>query len=438
MVLSAARPTLDPMPATKPCGCPHLPSISRRNFLKAAGVAGFVAGIAGEDMFTRMAFGATPYAGDVLVVLSLRGGFDGLSAIVPAAAADYDDYAALRPNIKIPQGQLLPLTASFGMHPAMAPLKPFWDAQTFGVVQAVGMSEPNRSHFSAMEEMERAAPGSSLRTGWIDRVMGLRDGGTAFQATQMGSNTPAAAFLGPNPELAMWSIDSFDLDGAWDATQLAKWDTALRALHVDAPDLVRTPSVTALDALATASTLPGSSYVPDHGAVYPDTGLGEALANVAQLIKNDVGLQVAAVDYGDWDMHVDLGAVDNGWMFDKLTELSSALAAFATDLGAAAMNKVTLVTLTEFGRRAEENGSGGVDHGYGQAVLLLGGGIKGGQVHGAWPGLAAADLLDGDLNGVNDYRLVLAEILEKRCEASTVADVFPGIDGTRFGVATQG
>jgi uncharacterized protein (DUF1501 family) len=254
----------------------------------------------------------------------------------------------------------------------------------------------------------------------------------------MGSNTPAAAFLGPNPELAMWSIDSFDLDGAWDATQMAKWDTALRALHVDAPDLVRAPSITALDALAKASTLPGSAYVPDHGAAYPDTGLGEALANIAQLIKHDVGLQVAAVDYGDWDMHVDLGAVDNGWMFDKLTELSSGLAAFATDLGNTTMNKVTLVTLTEFGRRAEENGSGGVDHGFGQAVLLLGGGIKGGEVHGAWPGLAAADLLDGDLNGVNDYRLVLAEILEKRCEASTVSDVFPGIDGTRFGVATQG
>ncbi len=437
MVMTPTRPTLDPMPATKPCGCPHMPPMSRRNFLKAAGVAGVVAGIAGEDMFTRMAFGATPYTGDVLVVLSLRGGFDGLSAIVPATAVDYNAYAALRPNIAVPSGQLIQLSSQFGMHPAMAPLMPFWDAQTFGVVHAVGMSTPNRSHFSAMEEMERAAPGSSLRTGWIDRVLGLREPGTAFQATQMGSNTAAQAFLGPTPELAMWSIDSFALDGAWDDTERARWDTALRALMGEAPEALNAPSITALDALATAATLPGSGYVPAHGAVYPDTGLGEALANIAQLIKNPTGLQVAAIDYGDWDMHVDLGAVDNGWMFDKLTELSGALAAFATDLGPSQMGTTTVVTLTEFGRRAEENGSGGVDHGFGQAVFLLGGGIKGGQVHGAWPGLAPADLIDGDLNGVNDYRLVLAEILEKRCEAASVSTVFPGIDSTRYGVATQ-
>jgi len=370
-------------------------------------------------------------------VLSLRGGFDGLSAIVPAAAADYDDYATLRPNIKIPSGQLIQLTPQFGMHPAMAPLKPFWDAQTFGVVHAVGMAQPNRSHFDAMEEMERAAPGSSLRTGWIDRVLGLREPGTAFQATQMGSNTAASAFLGPSPELAMYDIESFSLEGAWDDVERAKWDAALRALNGDAPDAVSAPSTTALDAIATAAALPGDGYVPAHSAVYPATGLGDALSNIAQLIKNPTGLQVAAVDYGDWDMHVDLGAVDTGWMFDKLTELSGALSAFATDLGATAMNKVTVVTLTEFGRRAEENGSGGVDHGYGQAVFLMGGGIKGGQVHGAWPGLAPADLIDGDLNGVNDYRLVLAELLEKRCEATSVSGIFPGIDATRFNIATQ-
>ena len=158
MSMTKPRPALEPNAVLKPCGCPHMPPISRRNFLKATGVAGLVAGIAGEDMFTRMAFGATPYTGDVLVVLSLRGGFDGLSAIVPAAAGDYNDYAALRPNIKIPSGQLIQLTSQFGMHPAMAPLKPFWDAQAFGVVHAVGMAQPNRSHFDAMEEMGGLLP----------------------------------------------------------------------------------------------------------------------------------------------------------------------------------------------------------------------------------------------------------------------------------------
>ena len=432
MSMTKPRPTLDPEVATKPCGCPHMPPVSRRNFLKAAGIAGIVAGIAGEDMFTRMAFGATPYTGDTLVVLSLRGGFDGLNAIVPTGDPHY---ATWRPGIAIPQGQLFQLDSMFGMHPAMASLQPFWNAGTFGVVHAVGMEQPNRSHFEAMEEMERAAPGTSVRTGWIDRVLGLREPGTAFQATQMGSNTAASAFLGPNPELAMWSVDSFNLDGAYDVTQMALWDAALRGLHAGAPDILADPSSTALDALADATALQGTPYVPANGAIYPDTGLGNALKDIARLIKADVGLQVAAVDYGDWDMHVDMGTVDTGWMHDHLTELSDSIAAFGTDLGNTKLQDVTLVSLTEFGRRVEENGSGGVDHGYGQAVLMLGGGIKGGQVHGQWPGLAPADLIDGDLDGQNDYRRVLAEILEKRCEASTVSDVFPGLDSPRIGIA---
>ncbi len=136
-------------------------------------------------------------------------------------------------------------------------------------------------------------------------------------------------------------------------------------------------------------------------------------------------------------MHVDLGAFDNGWMHDHLTELSGALAAFSTDLGTTAMNDVTLVTLTEFGRCAGENGSGGVDHGFGQAVLLLGGGLRGGHVHGQWPGLADADLVGNDLNGVNDYRKELAELLEKRCEAGSVSEVFPGLDTDRLNIATD-
>ncbi|MGZ5288207.1 MAG: DUF1501 domain-containing protein [Actinomycetota bacterium] len=425
--------TLDPTqmtPATKDCGCPAGPELSRRSFLKAAGVAGLVAGLASEGMFTRMAFADTPYDGDVLVVLSLRGGFDSLQAIVPTGDPDYANW---RPNIAIPQQQLLPLSGIFGMHPAMASLKPFYDAGTFGVIHAVGMAEPNRSHFSAMEEMERAAPGSHLRSGWLDRVLGLRDVGTAFQATQLGSNTASSAFIGPSQELAMWAVDDFNLSGAWDATELARWNAALGGMHTDAPEMLAAPAVTALNALGTAANLKAAGYAPANGAVYPDTRLADAMKDVARLIKAGVGLQVAAVDYGDWDMHVDQGSFDAGWMHDHLTELSQALAAFGTDLGTGMAN-VTLVTLTEFGRRVEENGSGGTDHGFGQAVLMMGGGVKGGQVHGAWPGLADEDLIDGDLNATTDYRLVLAEILEKRCGAASVADIFPQIGSGRPGV----
>jgi uncharacterized protein (DUF1501 family) len=425
--------TLEPTDMTRArreCGCPAGPELSRRSFLKAAGVAGIVAGLASEGMFTRMAFAGTLYDGDVLVVLSLRGGFDSLQAIVPTGDADY---ATWRPNIAIPQGQLLPLGGIFGLHPAMGSLKPFFDAGDLGMIHAVGMAEPNRSHFSAMEEMERAAPGSSLRTGWLDRVLGLRDTGTAFQASQLGSNTASSAFLGPSQELAMWSVDSFELSGAGDATELARWSTALGGLHVDAPEMLASPANTALGAIGTAANLQAAGYTPEFGAVYPDTGLGDALKDVARLIKAGVGLQVAAVDYGDWDMHVGQGTFDAGWMHDHLTELSDALAAFGTDLGAG-LDNVTLVTLTEFGRRVEENGSGGTDHGYGQAVLMMGGGVKGGQVHGAWPGLAPGNLVDGDLNATTDYRQVLAEILEKRCGAASVSDIFPEIGSSRPGV----
>lgn len=423
--------TLDVTPVSEPCGCPAQPTISRRSFLKAAGATGIVAGLASEGMFTRLAFGA-PYAGDVLVVLSLRGGMDSLQAVVPATAEEYDHYATWRPNIAVPQNQLLQLDASFGMHPSMAPLKAFYDSGSLGIVQAVGMDQPNRSHFSAMEEMERAAPGTSLRTGWLDRVLGLRDPGSPFQATQLGSNSAASAFLGPAPELAMWNIDGFDLSGAWDTTEEARWDAALRTVHEGAPPVVAAPALTALDALSTASQLREAGYTPANGAVYPDTGLGDALRDVARLIKADVGLQVAAVDYGDWDMHVDQGDIGGGWMVDHLTELSSALAAFATDLGTG-LGDVTLITLTEFGRRVEENGSGGTDHGFGQAVFLLGDGVKGGQVHGTWPGLAPNQLIDGDLDATTDYRTLLAEVLEKRCGASSsdVAGIFPGMPNDR-------
>ncbi len=144
------------------------------------------------------------------------------------------------------------------------------------------------------------------------------------------------------------------------------------------------------------------------------------------------------MDYGDWDMHAGQGDIDGGWMVDHLGEFSSALAAFATDLGNA-MGDVTLITLTEFGRRVEENGSGGTDHGFGQAVFMMGDGVRGGQVHGDWPGIAQSDLVDGDLDATTDYRNLLASVLEKRCGASAgdVAGIFPGIDNVRPDVVQQ-
>ena len=183
-----------------------------------------------------------------------------------------------------------------------------------------------------------------------------------------------------------------------------------------------------------------SGYTAENGAVYDTTSdLAMSLRDVARLIKANIGLQMAAVDYGDWDMHSGLavGSLDptQGWMFDKVTELANALLAFYTDLGPTLMAKTTLITLSEFGRRVEENGSHGVDHGHGNAVLLMGGGIVGGQVHGVWPGLSAGALNDGDLDVRTDYRNLLGEILIKRCGASSVSSVFPGLTYAPVGIA---
>jgi uncharacterized protein (DUF1501 family) len=419
------------------CGCPQETGLSRRTLLRtatAAGALGLVATAVGEGVTTRYAFADTTTAapaGDVLVVLSLRGGFDGLAAVVPVGDPGY---AGLRPNLGLDTGSLLPLTGIFGLHPALAPLLPLWRSGRLAAVHAVGQAEPSRSHFTAMNELERAAPGTSMRTGWLDRTLGLRSPGTVFQATQVGSSRASGALAGPGPELTMTSLADLGLWGADDAQQRALWTTALERLHAGAPAPLRTAASGAVKAVRTAAAVSATKDQPANGAVYPDgSQLGRALRDLARLIRARVGLQVACVDFGDWDMHVGMGAPGDGRLRDHLDELARCLVAFATDLGPL-LDDLTLVTLSEFGRRVQENGSGGTDHGHGNAVLLLGGGVVGGTVHGPWPGLADGDLVDGDLAGATDYRQLLAEVLTARCGVASVASVFPGLTPAPLGV----
>lgn len=416
--------------------------MSRRSFLgRTAGVtAAALAGLAAPQLTTRVAFAdSLAYTGDVLVILSMRGGFDGLSAIVPLGDPAY---RAARPTISVSQARALPTGDRFwGLHPDLAPLKPWWDAGTFGAVHAVGSPDPSRSHFAATAAMERAAPGSSLRTGWIDRTLGLRSPSTVFQGSAVGEALAPQAMAGPFAELAFNSIDRFSLDGVYGDTASertvdgARWATALTALHARIPSL--SPAAgSALGAVATASALKAAGYTPANGATYPhtvnggpyeDSPLSAALYDVARLVRAKVGLQLVCLDYGDWDMHAGLGTVDAGLFHDLLSEWSASLAAFLTDLGPVGMADVTVLTLSEFGRRVEENGDHGADHGHGNAMLLFGGGVAGGVVHGPWPGLAPGRLDDGDLAGTTDYRDVLAEALTRRCRqpASDLAAVFP-------------
>jgi uncharacterized protein (DUF1501 family) len=378
---------------------------------------------------TQLAFADSGYSGDVLVVVSLRGGFDGLSAVVPFGDPHYKTN---RPSIGIPQSQLFQLDNMFGMNKALSALEPLWNSGQLAFVHAVGQKDPTMSHFEAMEEMERAAPDSDLRTGWIERMSGAIGTGTPFAETSVGPATAPSAMSGSFPATAMSSLSTFSLSGAG-SDDFTAWTTALSKLQHGSNALVTDPALTTLAALKTTQSLSSATYTPANGASYPQNDVGGSLSNVAQLIKAGVGLRVAAVDCGNWDMHVDMGGPTGGWMFGNLAGLGQALAAFATDLGST-MNRVVVVTLSEFGRRVEENDSGGVDHGHGNAVFVLGGGVNGGKVYGQWPGLADSDLVLGNLKGATDYRTILAELLEKRCGVAG-SRVFPGLSNSRLGLA---
>jgi uncharacterized protein (DUF1501 family) len=285
--------------------------------------------------------------------------------------------------------------------------------------------------------MERAAPNSSIRTGWIDRALGQRSMTSVFSALQLGGGLPTKAFLGPNSELTMSSLSEFSIAGtqaaddpAWERAEVRRWKTALTGLAHDAPAAMSAPTAVALGAVETAANIASAPYSP--GAAYPEGELGKSLTDVARLIKSNIGVQIVCVDVGNWDMHEGLGQANdpNSWMSRKLRELADCLAAFATDLGNK-FDKTVIVTMSEFGRRVAENASGGVDHGLGNAMLVLGGNVVGGRVHGTWPGLDDSHLDAGDLAGANDFRVVLAEILSKRCNQSGLSSVFPNADLAR-------
>jgi uncharacterized protein (DUF1501 family) len=395
--------------------CSHCSGgVSRRNVLRAGALG--AAALTMSGVATQLAWAAPSYSGDVLVLLSLRGGFDGLTAVAPVGDANY---AALRPTIAVKAAQGIQLDSRFALHPALAPLQPLWSAGKVGVVHAVGTMDRTRSHFAAMEEVERAAPGSSVRSGWLDRALGLRPRGGVFQGARVG-HASVGALSGAFPEMSVGSLKDVGLPVAETNAELSRWTTALKAMHAGSGSAMTGPTTTAVNAVAAVRNLP--AYKP--AATYPaGSSLGEAMADLARVIKSNLGLQAACLDVGDWDLHEDL----SGRMAPKLTDLAACLAAFAQDLGTH-LGRVTLVTISEFGRRAQENGSGGTDHGHGNAMLLLSGGLSASKVYGRWPGLAAQQLDRGDLAGTTDYRSVIAEVLRQRCGASNadVSAIFPG------------
>ncbi len=408
-----------------PCSCPDFGAsqASRRSFLKGvAGVAG--AGVLTRtigDAFTQVSFGATTDP-NVLVVLSLRGGADGLSLVVPHGDPGY---ATARRRIAVPTGSLLAKDATFGLHPKLEPLLPMWQNGSFGAVHAVGLPQPNRSHFSAMEKVEDADPGSPERRGWINRMIGQIGASAPQDAVQLGAGIVPTSLYGASPVLALQRLDRLSLPGPTDAESQRLhriayemlWQNNTRPLGRGA-----NAALTTTKSIGHVATLP---MTPQNGAVYPKGSLGDTLTETAALIRAQVGARVVAVDYGNWDMHTQLGTTEWGQMQFNTDELARALNAFFVDLGALGAS-VTVVTISEFGRRLAENGNAGLDHGYGSCMFLLGAGVVGGQVHGVWPGLGQANLVDGDLAVTRDYRSVLTEVVKARFPSVDSTQVFPG------------
>lgn len=411
-------------------------SLTRRGLLRRAAASAGVA--AGTSIFgttvlqTTYAPAAHAAASDnVLVALSLRGGADMLSLVVPHGDVGY--YKA-RPTIAVPASSLIKRDGMFGLHPALAPLGGMWDRKQLAAVTAVGLPVPNRSHFEAMEEIEDADPGDGIRSGWLNRTLGLTTSTSPSEGVHLGSGMLPTSLHGSQPALAIGKVDALALKGPGGADR----SRALAQVWSGVPGDLGSAARSALTTSAQFAPVTRRGYTPGPGARYPDGDLGDSLKEAARLIKAGVGVRAITVDHGSWDMHAQLGRVGDSHatgMHAMAAGLAAGLAAFFTDLGSHAA-RVTLVTVTEFGRRVAENGSRGLDHGWGNAMFVMGAGVRGGRYYGSWPGLGRSSLVEGDLAVTTDYRSVLAEVLRARFDAST-ARVFPGLVPEAVGVMTS-
>jgi uncharacterized protein (DUF1501 family) len=399
--------------------------MSRRSLLRGALALGGATTMVGSAVVSASASSIVP-ASSVLVVLSLRGAADGLSLVVPHGDPAY--YTA-RPRIAIPKAQLLAADSFFGLHPNLAPLLPLWNAGKIAAVHATGLPAPNRSHFSAMEELEDADPGSSKRVGWLNRLVGTRDHHSPLQAVGMAGGPPPTELVGPVPLMTAASVDDMSIagDDEWDTDPAGKRRRSLQTLWGDDKSALGKAMRATLT--ATSDFAPVQSTV-DNKASYGDSDVGRALSEVARVIRGDVGVEVLTVDQGDWDMHSDLGTLEWGQMIRNAEDLATAIAAFFGDLGPQT-DKVTLVALSEFGRRVAENDNYGLDHGYGNVMFVAGAGVIGGYHCPSWPDLGTG--LDADVAVTTDYRSVLAEIVSSRFGSSPAA-VFPGFAPETVGV----
>lgn len=395
--------------------------LSRRRFLQGTAAA-CLAGAALPSLHPQLAFGAPgdPSRGDVLVLILLRGGMDGLSAIVPAGERGYYD---ARKTTAVPAAATVPLDGRFGLHPALAPLADVFKAGDLAVVPACGSFDPSRSHFDQQDVLERGVGRQDPnRTGWLGRHLATRGApaSAAIQSLAIGTRVPLSLHSAPAP-VVIPDIERFAIDRLAAGAAPAMQATLLRLAGDGSLAEGASAAVQTLDLLA--RTQPGS-IAPANGAKYEQQWWSTQLRQVGQLIRAGVGLEAAVLDFGGWDTHTSMGTHTDGQMRELLTRLGMALHSFYVDM-LDVRDQITTVVISEFGRRVAQNGGGGTDHGHGGVAMVMGGGIRGG-VYGAWPGLGASVLDRGDVPVATDFRAVLAEVVQQRLRNPALGTVFPG------------
>src|SRR5437762_5146106 len=405
-------------------------SISRRVFVKSGGLALFSFGL--DPLFlARAAFASyrplastTALSRPILVCLFQRGAVDGLNMIVPHGDVLY--YRE-RPRIAIPGSDVVDLDGYFGLHPRLAALKPLWDSKRLAAIHAIGSPDATRSHFDAQDYMESGTPGvKATPDGWLNRYCqhDREHAETPFRAVAFGPQLPRI-LAGTAPSLAIDDLQAFGLRVPQEAAR-DRLTRAFEELYDGAgTGLLASSSREGFEAVQMLERADPTQYRPTDGAEYPPGRLGRTLLQIAQLIKADVGLEIAFADCSGWDTHVNQGASE-GQLAARLRELGLALAAFDRDLGDR-MSNVVVLTMSEFGRTIRENGNSGTDHGHATALPPLGGPVNGGRVLGRWPGLGVEQRFEGrDVAVTTDFRDLFGEILARHLGATDLGAVFPG------------
>ena len=410
-------------------------NFSRRYFLKQGGVA--MVGMSMMPAFLQRAVAATPAAGKKqMVVLFQRGAADGLNIVVPFAEPNY---YRLRPTIAIPQPKrgsagavAIDLDGYFGLHPSLAALEPLFHTNQLAIVHAAGSPDPTRSHFDAQDYMESGTPGiKATEDGWLGRAVESvpEENVSPFRAVAMGPTLPRMLRGGAGaialPDLRQFKVMPAAgamanvVQGGFEAMYSQSVDQALHGTGTET-----------FEAINLLKKVDASKFPPENGAQYPTSRLGQSLQQIGVLLKANIGVEVLFVDCGGWDNHVNEGGVQ-GQLSNLLKDLGNGLAAFHQDMGDR-MENIVVVTMSEFGRTAKENGNRGTDHGHANCMFVMGGAVKGGQVYGKWPGLADHQLNEGrDLALTTDFRAVVGEILTRHGGVKDLAAVFPGFTGTQ-------